>query len=997
MGCRAFESNRITLPLGLILSATLWLLSGCDGSKQEVPAPVGSAEDASSAEDALSDGRDKLDEVRRLLSEGNAERALPVIREVLLVSPLDPQALSLAVEAHQTLQQYRQAAEFAVQAAEAAPGTAGNFLIRAFDLYLRSGDFRAAESSLDALLESNPDSVEAHRLLAQLLTAQGRRFAASEHVLQLIRAGAVQRNEVLSLVDRSGPFLLVDFGSVADSEQPTLFLLGKARRMHAGRHDPEELMALLNRVRREFPASTAAAAFEGRVLAEAGDRPALQNWLDSLPEGIGEQPEYWHAIGLWMMQQKRYREAIGAFTESLQRDPTSRQSLRSLITCIDAVGGEKDAEQLREKLADLDRIFRIARDADGEQAMWISQTLQKLLRPWESAAWLMLSARAAGRLSEVIPELDQRQSAILAWERNATVDQIRRARTERLLGFQPGKWPLPNLDAAIAKSPSLDPSEQGRRLRLRDVADKVGLVHRFESGFPTDGGEFFPYQVNGGGLAVLDFDLDGQCDLYAAQSGGQPKEPQSSSPNQMFRGLSPEQFIEVSDPSATNDRGYGQGVCAGDVNQDGFPDLIVANIGENTIYLNQGDGTFLPSSERLEANEFNWTSTVGLADLNGDQLPDIIEVNYIDDPQAYERSCTTDYISCQPQRFRKAADRVHLSDAQGNFTPWQTICDRMDDSPRLGFGLLIANFDRQAGNDFFIANDGDFNHFWLSQPTSAASGSGYELTEAAGLWGCHVGRRGDSQACMGVASGDFNRDGRLDLHVTNFLQEAVNLFLQRRSGGFSDEVVSHGLVKASLGVLGFGTQATDLDNDGWLDLAVLNGHVFDGRHEDLPFQMPPQLFQGSRQGFSAYPSELAGEYWQRPALGRTLAVLDFNKDGKVDLVANHLDAPTALLQNESETGNWLQLQLVGTTSERDAIGAEATVTAGKQSWTGWQTGGDGHMSTNEPVIHFGIGQTQTIDRVSIVWPSGKTQVFTEVQANARYLAVEGAETLHATQ
>jgi hypothetical protein len=246
---------------------------------------------------------------------------------------------------------------------------------------------------------------------------------------------------------------------------------------------------------------------------------------------------------------------------------------------------------------------------------------------------------------------------------------------------------------------------------------------------------------------------------------------------------------------------------------------------------------------------------------------------------------------------------------------------------------------------------------------------------------------------MGVASGDFNRDGTLDLHVTNFHNEPVNLYTQTSSGHFSDQALKYGLVEASFAVLGFGTQAADFNNDGWLDLAVLNGHLYDARNEGIPFRMRPQLFLGRLGGFTLHDHRSAGQYWGDKHLGRTLAMLDFNRDGRIDLAANHLDAPSALLQNESATQNWLQLELIGTTSERDAIGAEVRVAVGQQRWNGWQTGGDGYMCTNEPIVHFGLGGAEVIQRIEIRWPSGQSQVFESVRPNTRYLVIEGRQEL----
>ena len=308
--------------------------------------------------------------------------------------------------------------------------------------------------------------------------------------------------------------------------------------------------------------------------------------------------------------------------------------------------------------------------------------------------------------------------------------------------------------------------------------------------------------------------------------------------------------------------------------------------------------------------------------------------------------------------------------------------------------MIVSNFDRQQGNDFFISNDGDFNHFWLSVEADAGSAGLYEVVESAGVYGCSIGRGGGSQACMGVTAGDLNRDGMIDLHVTNFRNEPVNLFVQSESGTFTDLASRFGLVEPSFGVLGFGTQAADLDNDGWLDLAVLNGHVYDARFEGTPLQMLPQLFRGGAGAFVLQETPSSGPYWQRKAVGRTLATLDWNRDGRMDLLANHLDQPIALLQNDSETQNWLQLELVGVTSEREAIGAKVDIDAGGDHWTGWQVGGDGYMCSNEPVIHFGLGTVSAITQVEIDWPSGRTQLLPNLKPNHRYLVIEGVVEPH---
>lgn len=243
---------------------------------------------------------------------------------------------------------------------------------------------------------------------------------------------------------------------------------------------------------------------------------------------------------------------------------------------------------------------------------------------------------------------------------------------------------------------------------------------------------------------------------------------------------------------------------------------------------------------------------------------------------------------------------------------------------------------------------------------------------------------------MGIASGDFNADGMIDLHVTNFWQEPSNLFVQTTPGVFSDETLRTGLYDDSLTSLGFGTQSRDFDNDGQLDLAVLNGHVFGDPSRQTPFRMLPQIFRGSPRGFSLQPSRDGGEYFSDRTLGRTLAVADMNRDGKVDLICSHLDRPLALLENVSEaTGNWIQFQLIGTDSERDAIGARLAIHVGDRVIHVWRTAGDGYLCTNESILHIGLGATDDVVLAEVYWPSGRKQTIKGLPVNARYVIVEG--------
>ena len=240
---------------------------------------------------------------------------------------------------------------------------------------------------------------------------------------------------------------------------------------------------------------------------------------------------------------------------------------------------------------------------------------------------------------------------------------------------------------------------------------------------------------------------------------------------------------------------------------------------------------------------------------------------------------------------------------------------------------------------------------------------------------------------MGIAAGDFDRDGTLDVTITNFEGESCNMFLQSSAGLFRDDADTVGLSIPTENTLGFGVQAVDFDNDGFLDIARLNGHIYDQRESGIPFRMAPQLFRGTKSRFLPVPAKQAGAFWEQKSLGRTLASLDFNNDGRVDLLANSLDQNVALLKNESDSGNWIEIKLVGTQSERDAIGAKVTVRAGDHVLHGWQTSG-GYMNHDENVLRFGLAEHKAAKRISVKWPSGVEQEVGTANAGQSLIVVE---------
>ncbi|MGI9470916.1 MAG: CRTAC1 family protein, partial [Rubripirellula sp.] len=333
------------------------------------------------------------------------------------------------------------------------------------------------------------------------------------------------------------------------------------------------------------------------------------------------------------------------------------------------------------------------------------------------------------------------------------------------------------------------------------------------------------------------------------------------------------------------------------------------------------------------------------------------------------------------------SDRWYKSLGDGDFQSHEITRDVA--RPGTSLGVVVTDFDEDGRNEVFVGNDVRPNHF-LMQPEND------EFSNAADVKGVANGFSGAANGCMGIATGDFNRDGKIDLHITNFSEESANLYIQQSGGGFTDLAIRYGIDVVSLPHVGFGTKAIDIDRNGWLDLVVTNGHIFDMRFYGEEFQMPPQCLMAHGNRFELTKVNDDSGYWDETYLGRSIAAIDFDRDGDMDVLVNHLDKPTALLRNETETpGHWLQFELVGTVSERDAIGARLTVTTNEGVHSHWVTAGDGYFCSDEAVLDVGIGQTDRIESVQVVWPSGVTQDLNVTSADQRYLIVEGQAEAHA--
>ena len=295
----------------------------------------------------------------------------------------------------------------------------------------------------------------------------------------------------------------------------------------------------------------------------------------------------------------------------------------------------------------------------------------------------------------------------------------------------------------------------------------------------------------------------------------------------------------------------------------------------------------------------------------------------------------------------------------------------------------MTDFDGQGDNEIFVGDDSLPNQLWVRDS------EGHGFSDVASLLGCAYGDTGGMTGAMGIAAADFDENGTLDLHVTNYENENSSFFLGKE-GAYQDRNVQFGLAVHSKGWVGFGTQAIDYNNDGRLDLVVSNGHIEDSITIRGGYEQPAQLFCNLVDRFELADVDDDSRYWDSKHVGRGLARLDFNRDGRVDFAVTHLGERSALVLNQTQTNHhWLQIRLVGTVSERDAIGARVRVRVKSRDLSRWVTAGDGYLGRNEQVIFCGLGPATHVDQLTVFWPSGVEQSFPDVAADRRLLVIEG--------
>jgi enediyne biosynthesis protein E4 len=543
--------------------------------------------------------------------------------------------------------------------------------------------------------------------------------------------------------------------------------------------------------------------------------------------------------------------------------------------------------------------------------------------------------------------------------------------------------PRPLVAAAALCSLAVTAASQGPS-PFRDVTREVGITFERHSAPQKK----YIVESMGGGVALFDFDRDGLVDIYLVNSltvetADNPKAARSA----LYRNLGGFKFEDVTDKAGVGYPGWGMGVCVADVDGDGWDDLYVTALGGNRLYRNQQNGTFRDVTAAAGVGASGWPTGCGFADYDRDGDLDLFVARYVAMdlkklPQ-FGKDKTCEYlgipVQCGPRGLPGESDFLFRNEGNGRFTEVGGRAGVSD--PGRHFGLGVAWFDANGDGwpDLYVANDTMANFLYLNRKDGT-------FEEAAFPLGVAVSEDGSEQGSMGVALGDYNRSGRFSIFVTNYAEE-YNALYRHEGQHFTDVSVRSRTAASSLPLVGWGTNFFDYDNDGWLDLLVVNGHVYPQVDKarlgaSAGYRQPSLLYRNLRNGTFEEIARGLGGPLALERVNRGTAVGDLDNDGRLDVVINGLDGVPQVLRNEApKAGNWLIVKLRGAGRNTNAIGAILTIRSGDAVERRLVQSGTGYLSQDDMRLHVGLGAAAQADVVEVRWPDGTTTRRERVKAN----------------
>jgi enediyne biosynthesis protein E4 len=521
--------------------------------------------------------------------------------------------------------------------------------------------------------------------------------------------------------------------------------------------------------------------------------------------------------------------------------------------------------------------------------------------------------------------------------------------------------------------------------RFADVTQRAGIQFQHNSG--AYGGKLLP-ETLGSGCAFLDYDADGWQDILLINGMDWPGHRRQRSALQLYKNNRNGTFTDVTKAAGLDVEMYGMGVAVGDYNNDGFPDIFITCVGQNKLFRNTGKGTFMDVTRAACLGERQAFSTSALwFDYDRDGLLDLFVCNYVRWSPEHDVFCSLDgkhKSYCTPEAYRGDTCWLFHNRGDGTFEDVTPISGIFDTSSK-SLGVAMLDYDQDGWPDLLVANDTQPNKLYKN----LRNGKFKDVAVEAGL---AFSTEGKARAGMGVDVADFENSGTPGIAITNFDNEMIGLYRSVRPGTYDDISIPAGVGLASKNSLGFGCAFLDVDLDGWLDLAVANGHIEEtvrNIHGNVGYAQPPQLFLNQGGKFQDVAADVDGGFAE-PKVARGLAYGDFDRDGDLDILLTTNNGPAYLYRNDQLAGNRsIRFRLIGTKSNRDAIGAVVRIFYNGQSQSRMVKGGSSYLSQSELPVTFGLGKRDKVARVQIEWPSGAKEEFKDLDAHRAYQALEG--------
>jgi len=521
-------------------------------------------------------------------------------------------------------------------------------------------------------------------------------------------------------------------------------------------------------------------------------------------------------------------------------------------------------------------------------------------------------------------------------------------------------------------------------LLFRDVTREAGIAFQHHAAPEKK----FIVESMSGGVALLDYDGDGLLDVYLTDSltvdtAKDPKAARSA----LYRNRGQWRFEDVTDKAGVGHPGWAMGVCTADVDGDGRQDIYVTGLGRNYLYRNNGDGTFTDVAGAAGVTGGGWAAGCGFADYDRDGRLDLFVSRYVKIDLAnlpeFGKGKTCTYrgiaVQCGPRGLPGETDLLFHNEGDGRFTEVSAKAGVHDPREHFGMGIAWVDFDEDGWLDLYVANDSGPNYLYLNQKDGTFKEVGFPMAVA-------VSEDGGEQGSMGVAVGDYDNSGRFSVFVTNFAEE-YNALYHNDGTHFTDVSFRSKTAASSLPYVGWGTAFFDYDNDGWLDLVAVNGHVYPQLDKSRSgaaagYRQRKLLYHNRGDGTFDEVAAQFGPVLMEERASRGLAVGDLDNDGRLDLVINDLDGSPQVLRNEGTgAGGWLTVKLKGKGTNTDALGAVVKVKAGPLAMRRVVLSGTSYLSQDDMRAHFGLGKAAQADSLEVRWPDGTTTRLENVKAN----------------